>query len=217
MWLARAALSHLDLAALRAVLGPEELSRASTAHNHEDARRYISAHGAARFILGRYLRIAPQDVRWELGPQGKPAIRGAEFSLSHSGEFSLTAISARRPVGVDIQEIVAGLEVTALAQRFFPEPEAAEVIAATDPDLVFARLWTRKEAVIKAQGGRLMSGLRIPVQGKGSEVTGHPPALPCRVTDLPAPAGFQAAVALAGPEPYTVKVLEWSPIRTVER
>lgn len=217
MWLARAALSHNDLAALRAVLDPEELSRASTAHDHQEARRYISAHGAARFILAGHLGIAPRDVRWKSGPQGKPAVSGAEFSLSHSGELSLIAVSAHRPVGVDIQEVVAGLDVIGLARRFFPGPEAAEVTAATDPGLVFARLWARKEAVVKAQGDRLMAGLRIPVRGGRSEVTGHPESLAYRVTDVPAPAGFQAAVALAGSEPYTVELLEWSPIRRVER
>jgi len=214
-------MSHMELAALRAVLSPEELSRASTAQNHEDARRYISAHGAARFILGRYLGIAPKDVEWTPAPQGKPATSGAEFSLSHSGDLSLIAVSARRPVGVDIQEVVDGLDVTGLSGRFFPETEAAEVLAAPEPGVAFARLWARKEAVIKAQGDRLMRGLRIPVQGRRSEVTGHPQALSYRVTDLPAPAGFQAAVALAGPEPYTVESQEWSltgaPIRSSDR
>ena len=211
----------MDLAALQAVLSPEELNRASTAHNHEDARRYISAHGAARFILGRVLGVAPRDVGWKLGPQGKPATDGAEFSLSHSGDLSLIAVSAQRPVGVDIQEVVHDLDVTSLSRRFFPEAEAAEVLSAPDPGPAFARLWARKEAVIKAQGDRLMRGLRIPVQGNRSEVTGHPQALSYRVTDLPAPEGFQAAVALAGPGPYTVESLEWSltgaPIRSSER
>lgn len=197
------------------MLSPEELSRASTAHNHEDARRYISAHAAARFILGGRLGIAPTDLRWTLGPQGKPAVDGTEFSLSHSGELSLIAVSARRPVGVDIQEIVAGLDVLGMARRFFPAPEAAEVVAATDPGLAFARLWARKEAVVKARGGRLTAGLSIPVRGRRSEVI--PGEQPYRVTDLPAPDGHRAAVALQGAEPYTVELLEWSPARIVER
>lgn len=140
-----------------------------------------------------------------------------EFSLSHSGELSLIAVSPRRPVGVDIQEIVAGLDVVGLARRFFPAPEAAEVAAATDPGLVFARLWARKEAVVKAQGDRLTAGLGIPVRGRRSAVTGLSESLPYRVTDVPVPTGHQAAVALEGAEPYTVELLEWSPTRSVER
>jgi 4'-phosphopantetheinyl transferase len=208
-------MSPVDLAAMSAVLSPRELSRVRSAHSRDEARRYLSAHGALRFILGEFLGVAPRELRFTLGPQGKPAVAGVEFSLSHSGELSLVALSARRPVGVDIQEKVAGLDVVGMARRFFPEDEAAEVTAATDPGLAFARLWARKEAVVKVEGGRLTAGLRIPVRGGASRVTGL--SLPCRVTDLPAPVGFQAAVAVEGPEPYTVELLEWSPMRRAER
>jgi 4'-phosphopantetheinyl transferase len=210
-------MSHVDFAALRAVLSPEELGRAATAHNHEEARRYVSAHGAARFILARYLGTAPRDIAWTLGPQGKPAVEGVEFSLSHSGELSLIAVSARRPVGVDIQEAVAGLDAAGLARRFFQPQEADDVDAATDPGLVFARLWARKEAIVKARGDRLTAGLGIPVRGGRSEVAGRLGWGWFRVTDVPAPAGFQAAVALEGAEPYAVELLEWSPTLNVER
>jgi 4'-phosphopantetheinyl transferase len=217
--LVNAAMSQIDVAALLTVLSAEERARAASAQSRVDARRYISAHGAARYILGLYMGIQPQDVRWQVGPQGKPAIHGVEFSLSHSGELSMIAISAHRPVGVDIQEIVAGLDVLALARRFFPVPEAQEVLAASDPGLAFARLWARKEAVIKVDGGRLMPGLAIAVQGSRSELVGRSQARPHRVTDLPVPAGYQAAVALAGPEPYEVTMLDWSPApnRSAER
>jgi 4'-phosphopantetheinyl transferase len=61
------------------------------------------------------------------------------------------AISTDRPVGVDIQHLVPGLDTSALSARFFPPGEAAYVAAGHDAHARadrFAHLWARKEAVV---------------------------------------------------------------------
>jgi 4'-phosphopantetheinyl transferase len=116
------------------------------------------------------------------------------------------AISHQRRVGVDVQQRFASTDAVALATRFFPPHEARYVARARDDrgrvDRL-TRLWTRKEAVVKAAGGRLWPNLRMPVHGHDVVECVEPPG-PYRVADVAAPAGYSIAVALAGAEPDTV-------------
>ena len=129
------------------------------------------------------------------------------FAIAHGA----LRLLAGRAVGVDIQHLVPSLDPVALSVRFFPADEAGYVAAG--PDAVaradrFGHLWARKEAVVKAAGGRLWPNLAITVHRR-DVVTCADPAVPCRVTDLPAPEGFRAAVALTGTAPFALTATLW--------
>jgi 4'-phosphopantetheinyl transferase len=121
------------------------------------------------------------------------------------------AISTSRPVGVDIQHLVPRLDPVALAARFFPPEEAAYVAVGPDAGARadrFAQLWARKEAVVKAAGGRLWPNLKIAVHGRDVVSCAEPQAA-CRVADVPAPPTFRAALALTGAASFTAKAACW--------
>lgn len=168
------------------------------------------AHGAVRVILGGCLAAPPGQLRWRRGRHGKPELAGAwtgrQVNLSHSGSLAMVAVSRHRPVGVDIQRLRSGLAAERLAARYYPEPEAALVTTAGPADRAdrFFQLWARKEACVKATGGRLMQGMILPVTGDLVHDPTGVLATPLRVSDVPAPAGFRAAVALAGAQPFQV-------------
>lgn len=85
---------------------------------------------------------------------GKPRLADRDvphFSLSHSGHWAVCAV-ADHPVGVDVELPRC---TSALARRHFHPEEVAA--AATADDL--CRLWTAKEAFLKALG----VGLTIPL------------------------------------------------------
>lgn len=215
---------------LLALLGPHERRRAEACLSQQDRREYVIAHAALHCIVGERIGVAPPQVTWRVGPHGKPHLTGharsVEVNLSHSGDLSMVAVSALRPVGVDIQRLAAGSTPEALARRYFP-PEEAELVldashevaagdavhvddAPAQPEL-FARLWTRKEAFVKAVGSRLTTGLAVSMQGS-APLTVHARATgfgPVRVDDLAAPAGYRAAIALAGGEPFSVVSRPW--------
>lgn len=192
------------------VLDDGERARAAAFLNPRDRQRFTAAHGALRFLAGRALNARPAALSWTPGPNGKPELAppwsGVHTSLSHSGDMVAAATSTGRPVGIDIQHLVPGLDPVGLAARFFPPDEHAYVAAGRDAGTRadrFAHLWARKEAVVKAAGGRLWPNLKIAVHGC-DVVSCAEPAGPCRVADLPAPAAFRAAVALAGAAPFAL-------------
>lgn len=225
VWLVGPPRSARVLARLEGVLDDEERRRADGLPSEHQRRRFVVAHGAIRVILGRQLGMPPGQLRWVRGPHGKPelAVRaGPRVSLSHSGDLAVLAISTVRRVGVDIERLRADLDAVAMSARYFTCFEASFVAAAErragQLDR-FARLWTRKEACVKATGGRLMQGMALPVhpgtRGRGRDggvlVRGSADTLPgpYLVRDIPAPHGFRAAVALEGSGGYRVSSRWW--------
>jgi 4'-phosphopantetheinyl transferase len=184
------------------LLDDGERARARAFQTDEDRRRYTAAHGTLRVLAARELGTAPEALTWIAGQHGKPEIAGLHTSLSHSAGLAAVAISTGRPVGVDIQRLVPSLDVTALADRFYPPDEASYVQAGPDPADRFGRLWARKEAVVKAAGSRLWANLTMPVSNDVVECAVPPGRY--RVTDVTAPAGYRAALALAGSAPFVL-------------
>jgi 4'-phosphopantetheinyl transferase len=199
----------------RAVLDDGERARAAALLHPRDRQRFAIAHGVLRILAGRALKTRAAALTWVPGPNGKPELvppwSALHTSLSHSGDMIVAAISAGRPVGVDIQHLVPGLDPAALSARFFPPGEARYVAAGPDAGTRadrFADLWARKEAVVKAAGGRLWPNLGIAVHGR-DVVRCAEPALSHWVADLPAPAGYRAAVALTGTAPFAMRATLW--------
>lgn len=214
VWIIPADVPPATAAAYRDVLDDGERARAAGFANPGDQRRFTVAHGALRVLAGRELKTPPTALRWTPGRYGKPELAspcsGLHTSLSHEAGLIAVAISTARPVGVDIQHLVPGLDTVGLSARFFPPEEAGYVAAGRDASARgdrFAHLWVRKEAVVKAAGGRLWPNLTIAVHGR-DVVSCAEPAGAHRVADVPAPTGFRAAVALAGPEPFALWTAE---------
>ena len=147
---------------------------------------------AARALLRRTLAPAagadPADLRFAYTAAGKPALAGGpEFSLAHSGDHALVAVAFGAAVGADLERIRAEPARPPSVERYFSEPERAE-LAALDEEARrrrFFDLWTLKEAYLKATGeGVRAHGLgALPERGWVSE---RPPA----------PAGYAAAVVV---------------------
>lgn len=223
------------LARLDAALAPADRTRRDTLVRPHAAARYTVAHGALRILLGRCLSVPAASVRIRTGELGKPELTGHEgnvrFSLSHARGLALAAVTAGRAVGVDLEYPRADFPLHAFVRRYFP-PEERELVDSAPPDergRTFLRLWTRKEAVVKAAGGRMAVGVAQPVHTPGTHGVVHGRDARLRgtwhVADLaPAPHAVDphpksthpmsthavAAVALAGSRPYRVRTHDWS-------
>ena len=211
VWLVPVDVPPATAASCRDVLDDSERARAAAFDRPRDRQRFTVAHGALRMLAGRALGTRPAALAWIPGRYGKPELAppwsGLHTSLSHSGDMIAAAISTGRPVGVDVQHLMPGLDTVGLSARFFPPDEAEYVAAGRDASARsdrFAQLWARKEAVVKAVGGRLWSNLTIAVRDR-DVVSCAEPASPHRVADVSAPTSFRAAVALTGAAPFVIQ------------
>jgi len=156
----RAFLDHSYDSELEDLLAADEIKRAGQFHFHKDRIHFITARGLLRIILGRYLDVPPDKLRFCYNAYGKPALapefsaRGLRFNISHSHDLVLYAVTAGREVGVDIEHIKAYAADDPLAGQFFSPRELVELRALPQgtQQQAFFNCWTRKEAYIKAVG-----------------------------------------------------------------
>ncbi len=98
---------------------------------------------------------------WELKEHGKPFLTnhdGIEFNISHCSKAIVTAISTDI-IGIDVEGRRRFSE--SVLQRAFNEKEQYLVKKSDEPELEFARIWTRKEAWFKYTGtGILLDHLK---------------------------------------------------------
>ena len=179
LWLVDLDQPPKPLAKLAATLAAVEQERAARFRFPEPRDRFIAGRGLLRELLGAYLNRPAAALRFEQGAHGKPALAGVDagtglhFNLSHSGGRALYAV-ARREVGVDLECLDRNLNPAAILERVCTPREWA-VFQALPTERIrpaFFACWTRKEAIAKALGGGLASGLR------NLDVCGREDALP---------------------------------------
>lgn len=139
-------------------LQDDERRRAAAFKDARSRWRFTLARGMARDVLAEVLGIGPGSVRIAVSGAGKPYLadrRGPTFSLSHSGCLLVVAVHDRSPVGVDVERVIPIPEREAVARAILGPVEAvvfARIRDDTERTQAFYRLWTRKEAVLKAIG-----------------------------------------------------------------
>ncbi|RST22901.1 4'-phosphopantetheinyl transferase superfamily protein [Streptomyces sp. WAC04770] len=200
-------------------LSVAELRRAASFARAGDGDVYATAHAALRRLLGGYLGLPPAGLTFVRepcpgcsGPHGRPAVvQSADaptlhFSLAHSRGLIAVAV-APRVIGVDVERLPSTGTVEACARALHTR-ERAE-LAAVPPEerqAYFGRLWTRKEAYLKALGTGLSRHPRIDYLG--ADLRRRPARW--AVLDLPAGPEHTAAVAVDGARPDRVTV-RWLP------
>ena len=150
------------------VLSFEEQQKARSIGASDVRDRFVAGRQMIRQTLSPWLGIDPAAISLGVGESGKPFVRqdpSLHFSISHSGEMLLAAFS-RTEIGVDLER-QRHVERKALARRFFSAAEDQYLAASTDEEMgkeQFFRLWTSREAAIKADGrgmGALLGSTRI--------------------------------------------------------
>lgn len=198
----------------RSELDDAERRRAGSFRHPAHALLYTTAHIALRRLLGRQLGVAPRDLRFLRepcpgcgAPHGRPAVAMAgpplHFSLSHSGGLVLIGVAAV-PVGVDVQRLPREetVEVASAALHAGERAELGRRVRGADRTGHFGRLWTRKEAYLKAIGTGLH---RSPARDYlGADSAAHPPGW--TVLDVACPPTHSAAAVVRGRRPRFVDV-----------
>jgi 4'-phosphopantetheinyl transferase len=144
---------------LLAELPPEEHARATRFQVTAARHRFVLAHSVLRRSLGSLIDTDPEDLVFSTGERGKPLLADPaivdppQFNLSHSGNVVVFVVGPV-DVGVDVEGLREVSNATRLARRFF-SPSEQSMINALDGatrDHAFLRIWTQKEAFLKATG-----------------------------------------------------------------
>jgi 4'-phosphopantetheinyl transferase len=197
---------------LAQALSPDEAARAQRFVFDRDRDHFIAARGLLRIILGHYLNLKPQQIKFCYGPQNKPGLEIPQsqlrFNLSHSGNAVLYAITHHQEIGVDIELLRPLDDMMQIAKRFFSPAEyaALRALPIEKQEIGFFNCWTRKEAYIKALGSGLTQPLDqfdvslIPGQpAKLLQVQNDPQALErWSLTELNPASNYAAALVVEG-------------------
>lgn len=106
---------------------------------------------ALRALLGASLGVDPQEVRIGYDVEGAPRVLSHKGFVSVASRGSIAALAiASSPVGVDLEPLDAQAPV--VPEVLHPR----ELLALRDAPDHFLRLWTAKEAYLKAHGAGLV-------------------------------------------------------------
>jgi 4'-phosphopantetheinyl transferase len=158
----------LPYTVLQDLLSDEERARAQRYARDEDSRRHILGRALVRIRIGRLRDIDPGDVRIIQTEQAKPFVEGGPaFNISHSGDAVLVALAIGGRLGIDVEMVRPLSDLVGLATTSFARDELDTLTAAAPENRVrqFFRIWTRKEAMLKALGSGIPALSSISVSG----------------------------------------------------
>ena len=133
----------------------ERRFRISKFKNDQAKKQSLCADGLAREMLASGMPASA--IRFRRSGHGKPEAVNSplQFSLSHSGDFVLCAVSEAE-IGADIEELHS--VSPALIRRICTEEEK-EFIGGDSS--LFLQVWTAKEALAKLHGNGLSGDLKL--------------------------------------------------------
>jgi 4'-phosphopantetheinyl transferase len=193
------------------LLSEEEQARAERLRAGLVRLQFVVARAALRVLLGNCLALDPTAVSITQTSFGKPETPEVFYNVAHSGAAILIALCRAHRVGIDVEYFSRQVDALEIAKNSFAESEVRALSAIRDVEELrraFFRCWTRKEAVIKADG----RGLSLPLDAFEVPVGEMTPSSriiisvsretqiePFYVSDLPCGDEVAAAFATAGP------------------
>ena len=141
-------------------LDNEEQARRRRFRYDRPKREFALCRAALRSILCSRLGCANEQLAFGAAEHGKPfaLVDGiaalVSFNVSHSGRHGLIVLAPQGRVGVDVEERAARIDFDGVSELVFGPEEQADFAAARECEKLhlFFKLWTLKEALIKALG-----------------------------------------------------------------
>ncbi|KAJ4831003.1 hypothetical protein Tsubulata_033193 [Turnera subulata] len=121
------------------------------------ARYQINHHDDPRTLKFKKNIHGKPEVDWELGGCDGWCPPPLHFNISHTSSLIACGVTMNSPIGVDVEEKHRKLKhnILAFVRRYFSACEAERLSAISDTEIQrqeFVKLWTLKEAYVKALG-----------------------------------------------------------------
>ena len=127
-------------------------------------RDWLLSRGGLRNLLSGATKLSPSEITFSENLYGKPQLAGTgpHFNVSHSGDYIVYAFSHHCELGVDIEAITPEFATLRLAARCFSDKEYQSLEGLTPERFTqaFFKIWSGKEAYIKAIGMGLSADLK---------------------------------------------------------
>lgn len=171
VWAARLDYQTERLSFFKSLLSYQEKMIIGTIRHPAQKMRFIYCRGILKLILSQYLNVAIPDLEICIGENGKPRLAVGSypgdfsFNLSHSNDLTLYVVTNKRHAGIDLEYMHLKSDPLKIAKCFFSANEY-DLMASTHPSLrqeMFLRIWTLKEAFLKASSRGLqgISGVEV--------------------------------------------------------
>ena len=142
------------------VLSQQEKDQADKYKVKELRDRYILSKGILKQLLADYKTCEYQEIKFEYNSFGKPCIATSSnaddicFNLSHSGNLAVFSFVKNKNIGIDVEQVQEIPDMDGVVNLCFSEFEKEWFyrISPGQKKEIFYKIWTTKEAYIKAIG-----------------------------------------------------------------
>jgi 4'-phosphopantetheinyl transferase len=139
------------------VLSEDERERMRAFFFEKDRHEYLVTRALSRGVLAQALGVAPSSLAFRRNAYGRPELdppNDLRFNLTNTTGLVACAIASRREVGVDAEPVERADDILEVAHVVFTEAERDTLarLEISARRILALRLWTAKEAYIKARG-----------------------------------------------------------------
>lgn len=161
-----------DLRKIEMVLDQDEM-RKYNRYKREKKIQFAISRYLAKYVLSRLLNISPIEVRFVENKKGKLFIfkdlnqdknncYRYHFNLAHSSDLCVFSVSKTGSIGIDVEKVIKYDRTAIMYKVFTLEEQNHFNKQSTQYSKLkeFYRIWTRKEAYLKAIGNGISNDLR---------------------------------------------------------
>jgi len=139
------------------ILSASEWTRVEKLHNPSDSKNYALCYLAVRRIISAYIGVPAEKLQILRTEFDKPYVASKQnnqdirFSLSHTDNRALLAMSSGFDIGVDLELRNRAINVTGIAKRYFgtQTQHYLQALSGSAKKLAFLQYWTYFEAYKK--------------------------------------------------------------------
>ena len=150
------------------ILSKEEKDRINKYKFKSLRDRHTVSKGLLKSLISNYLNIKTEEINFVQNEYGKPSLHpelneiDLQFNVSHSEHLGMFAFTTGQELGIDVESIQETPNLNEIVDMCFSDFEK-EWFYKSEPGLqkeLFYKVWTGKEAFIKAIG----TGLSFPLK-----------------------------------------------------
>nr|WP_321223484.1 4'-phosphopantetheinyl transferase superfamily protein [uncultured Psychroserpens sp.] len=136
-------------------LNDTEKLRAKKYHFDKDRNQFIITRSLLKFILAQRAGLSITNIHIEIDTNRKPYLTTNQsicFNVTHANDYALILVRDDKNVGIDVEYLNADFNFTEMLKDIYSDLEIDTVLHSTYKTHSFFKLWTRKEAIVKAIG-----------------------------------------------------------------